>query len=159
MKKDAGSFYKTVSVIVFIVSVLGGIGIGSEIGDSKGFAVFCGIVFSAFILCCFLDGLGEIVEKLHEISQNTRDTSFNEKRQHLVKGEKQRKEDEGKIYKEENLYKNLEEKKVQTLNDFVQEIRKTETADLKLIVKEQRELYTPEEITYIEKEIQKRTNA
>ena len=61
-------------------------------------------------------------------------------------------------YTEEDFLKDIQKEttKKQKPKDFLTEIKETETADLELILQDQRDLYSEEEIVIIEKELSTR---
>ena len=98
-----------------------------------------------------LYGFGQLIE-------NTDQLVLNAEKPYSNKKSKQTKKVKEDTYIEEDFLKDIQKEttKKQKPKDFLTEIKETETADLELILQDQRDLYSEEEIVIIEKELSTR---
>ncbi len=98
-----------------------------------------------------LYGFGQLIENTSPLVQNVQNTSSNKK----VESTKKIKE---AIYTEEDFLKDIQNEaaKKQAPATFSTEVKETQTADLKLILQDQKDLYSEEELEIIKKELSAR---
>ena len=127
----------------------------------------------AFVEYCAYHVLALLISSLATMVQNTRITAnialynvakeegiLNKENEssYLTKKIKQTKKVKEDTYTKEDFPKDTQKETTpkQKTEDFLTEIKETKTADLELILKDQRELYSKEEIDIIEKELSTR---
>lgn len=98
-----------------------------------------------------LYGFGQLIENTDELCEWTRKSGSNKK----SKGEKAKSQKE-ETYTEEDFLKEFGTQQKSKPQDFNVEIQETDTSDLELILKDQGDLYTEEELKLIEKELKSR---
>ena len=105
----------------------------------------------AWVSSWLLYGFGQLIENTDQLVLNAEKPYSNKK----AKQTKKVKED---TYTEEDFLKDIQKEtpKKQKPTDFLTEIKETETADLELILQDQKDLYSEEEINLIEKELASR---
>ena len=106
--------------------------------------------FLSWVSTFVLYGLGQLIENTDRLVQNSEKSGPD-------KNAKQSNElDENNC--EDDRFEEIkkETSKEQKPKDFITEIKETETADLELILRDQKDLYTEEEFSIIEKELASR---
>ena len=157
MFSNIGGKIKSLAQIVcwmgIICSVVSGI-ILIDTDDDLAFLGFVIIIIGSllsWVSSFVLYGFGQLVENSDKLVLNT-EKPYSDKK---TKQTKKAKED---TYTEENFLKDIQKEKTeqQKTKDFLTEIKETETADLELILQDQKDLYSENEILIIEKELSTR---
>ncbi|MBR3934300.1 MAG: hypothetical protein IKJ68_10400 [Clostridia bacterium] len=133
-----------------IASVICGFSIMVD-SDDVGFLIVVIGPLVSWVSSFFLYGFGQLIENTDILVLNSKKPNSNKKSQHT-------KNFKAETYTEKDFLEDIrkETAKTQTPKDFFEEIKETQTSDLKLILEDQRELYTAEEIDFIENELSTR---
>ena len=147
------SLAQVVCWIGILCSVISGIVIMATDEDLAflGFVVMVIGSLVSWVSSFTLYGFGQLIENTDQLVLNAEKPYSNKK----AKQTKKVRED---TYTEEDFLKDIQKEttKKQKPKDFLTEIKETETADLELILQDQRDLYSEEEIVIIEKELSTR---
>ena len=82
---EVGKICKTSAIILFVLDVIGAISLGEDLG----FTFFLYGIIAGFIFCISLYALGEIVERLTEIAQNTTPITYTNEQKNQIKNNMQ----------------------------------------------------------------------
>lgn len=138
---------------------------GLAIASAGDFGIFLFVVGDLVFLigligiCVFMQGLRylERAELLYNTRRASKDRDEKPAPKHATKQRVTRKEDVSDDDFETRINKQLEENKSRSNEEFVDHILKMSTDDLMLILLDQRDLYTEEELEIIEEVIAKRS--
>ena len=141
--------------IGIVCSVISGI-VTISIDDDLAFLGIIIIVIGSLIswVSSFtLYGFGQLIENTDQLVLNAEKPYSNKKATQTNIAKKY-------TYTEEDSPKDIQKETAQNpkFKTFLEEIKATNTADLELILQDQKDLYTKEEINLIEKELKSRTN-
>jgi hypothetical protein len=159
-----GIVIKVVAIVLFIVEVIGSVigGIVAFWGDEDAiFLCIIGGPIVAFVSSAFIYAFGELVEKVSIIEGYMTEDRENEiKITHTTsrndEGEQVKKSSSGKVKKVKETSEVEMNKEGQSLTQLKNELRSYSTDDLKLILKDQSDLYSPEELRVISAELKSR---
>jgi len=151
---NIGGKIKTLAQVVCCIGIVCSVFVGIVMavnGEDLAFSGFMIMVIGSLVswVSSFtLYGFGQLIENTDQLVLNAQKPYSNKK----AKQTKKVKED---TYTEEDFLEDIEKetpkKKIPT--DFLTEIKETETADLELILQDQKDLYTEEEMNLIEIEL------
>ena len=82
---QTGKVCKISAVVLFVLDFIGSM----ELGDEFGFTVFLYGIIAGFIFCISLYALGEIVEKLVEIAENTTPITYSAEQKKQIKNNRE----------------------------------------------------------------------
>ena len=161
MFSDIGGKIKVLAKVICWVGIIcsviiGAILIGSLLYSIAGIVIIVLGSLLSWVSSFVLYGFGQLI-------QNTDQLVLHMQKPHTVKKQKSINEGETKLTEDytysQNTKSNEGQKDIpqkQTPEDFLRDIKETETADLELILKDQTELYSEEEISIIKKELSSR---
>ena len=157
MFDNIGRKIKTLAQVVCWIGIIGSVisGIVMMANDEDlaflGFMIMVIGSLVSWVSSFTLYGFGQLIENTDQLVLNAEKPYSNKK----AKQTKKVKED---TYTEEDFLKDIQKEtpKKQKPTDFLTEIKETETADLELILQDQKDLYSEEEINLIEKELASR---
>lgn len=157
MFDNIGSKIKYLAQTITIISIIcyAAIGLALMIAGSAliGFAVILIGLLLSWVSSFLLYGFGQLIENsdiLVEISK----PHLRGKKSKSVSETKN--EIDEKNFTEEDFIKEFLKKDSNSPKDFFSEVKNSSTADLMLILRDQRNLYNEEEITFIETELKNR---
>jgi len=159
MFDNIGGKIKSLAQVMCWIGIIGSVISGFVMIGTNEDLAFLGFVVMvvgslvSWVSSFTLYGFGQLIENTDQLVLNAEKPFSNKK----AKQTKKVKED---TYTEEDFPKDIQKEttKKQNPKDFLTEIKETETADLELILQDQRDLYSEEEIVIIEKELSTRKN-
>lgn len=147
-------------VALIIISFISGENALLFLGIFMGILV--GVVGSllSWVSSFVMYGFGQLIENSDILVENSmkKDTgkSHKQDRDTGKKGRKPQEEESIRQYSEAELQRQLKNNTNQTENEFAKELKAMETEDLELILSDQQELYSDEELKQIQIEIKRR---
>ncbi len=138
-----GHFLRLISIVAFLLSMGIGIFLGFYLKtDDFNFLICFATIIGTLVFSFILYFVGNKLDKKRASKENTTTISVQESLNPL---------------NQTAVIDNSFPSKNEDFESFIDEIERTSTSDLKIILNDQVDLYTPNELKYIEEEVKRRS--